>query len=71
MKLIGDCWWDFDENQNIAIECEKPLVGKHYLLTIHTPKFRVDKNGKRTTSGCASDAVEIAEKIVKLLNSMK
>lgn len=57
---IGKCWWDFDENMNVAIECEKPLVGKHYLLTIHTPKHGVE--------GEATGAIKIAEKIVALLN---
>lgn len=60
MKNIGNCWWDLDENMNIVIECEQPLIGKHYLLTIHHPKKGM---------GCAEDAADIAQEIVDFLNS--
>ncbi len=52
---IGNVWWDLDENMDVGIECDKPLRGRHYLLTIHTP---------HGYDGCASEAIEIAEFII-------
>ena len=58
MKQLGKCWWDFDENLEIGIECEHPPIDERYLL-------------KFVTTGMKdiSSVIDIAEKIVYLLNS--
>lgn len=39
-KGLGACWWDFDENLNVVIECTNPPAHQHYLLRFLTPKKR-------------------------------